>query len=127
MPKENLRKSLDDAITFQKLTETYRAVVRQVLDGNPQTNDELTIVMIAAHNGMGRILVALYNAIELINERIAVYGNGEGVEKRLMAKWEEDGKTDLNDDQMEKESEEYQDSDGDDEEYRDEWEMPPNE
>ncbi len=119
--KEKLRQSLDDALGVQRMTQTYRAVIRQLLETHPETNDELTIVMIAAHNGMGKILVALYNAIEVIRERMEIHGDGEGLEKRLLADFKEDGKTDLNDDQMEEESEEYQDSDGDGEEYRDEW------
>lgn len=122
--KEKLRQSLDDALGVQKITQTYRAVIRQLLNTHPETNDELTIVMIAAYNGLGRILVALYSAIEIINERISVHGDSEGLEKKLVANFHEDGKTDLNDDEMEEETEEYQDSDGDDDEYRDEWEMP---
>lgn len=124
MLHENLRKSLDDALMFQKLTSTYRTIVRQTLNNNPQTNDELTILMIMAHNGMGRVLVELYKVVEIIQERMSVYGDGEGLKKQLAASFKEDGVPDLTDDQMEEEKEEYQDGDNDDE-YRDEWELPP--
>lgn len=92
-----------------------------MLNAHPEVNDELTIVMLSAHNGLGKILVALYSAIEVITERISIHGNGSGLDKQLMAKWEEDGEVDLGDDQMEEEVEEYQDDEG--EEYRDEWEL----
>ena len=122
--RENLRKSLDDALTFQKLTATYRTIVRQMLNANPEINDELTVLMIMAHNGMGRVLVEIYKVVEIIQERMSVFGDGEGMRKQLAASFKEDGANDLTDDQMEDEREEYQDGD-DDDEYRDEWELPP--
>lgn len=93
--KEQLRQSLDDAIGIQKMTQTYRAVIRQLLQTHPETNDELTIVMISAHNGLGKILVALYQAIEIIQERIAIHGNGEGIEKKLLAQFKEEDDMDI--------------------------------
>jgi len=111
MPKENLRKSLDDALTFQRLNETYRAVIRQVINANPEVNDELTIIMITAHNGIGKILVELFKVIEILQERISVFGDGDGVDKRLYAQFTKDGLNDLPDD--EEEREEYENPNGD--------------
>ena len=73
---------------------------------------------------MGRVLVELYKVVEIIQERMSVYGDGEGLKKQLAASFKEDGVPDLTDEQMEEEKEEYQDGDNDDE-YRDEWELPP--
>lgn len=118
--KENLRQSLDDALAFQRLVETFRKVIKQMLESNPNVSDELTILMIVSHNGLGNVLVKLFEVIEIINERIFIYGNGEGLDKKLAASFEEDGQHDLVDDQMEEPQDEYID---DDEDYQDEWEL----
>lgn len=109
MPKERLRESLDDALAFQRLCITLRQVIRQMLDTHPCVNDELTIVMITTHNGLGNILVQLYGAIEIIQERMLTHGDGEGIEKKLLAQFKEEN------DNEEEEYEDYQYEDPNDE------------
>lgn len=119
--KENLIKSSEVAIMFQKLTTTYRDVIRHVLEHNPNLNDELSIVMMMAHNGMGKILVEIFNRMEVIAERIRIFGQ-EGLEKDVSVSFELDGENDLND-TGEEPQDEYLDG-TDDDEYKDEWELP---
>ena len=91
MKKENLRKSLDTALMYQNLIEVFRNVVRDELTNNDDINDGLTIVMMVGHNGLGNILIKLQDVIETIQERIDIFGDGDGFPKQTKASFEQDG------------------------------------
>ncbi len=80
--KEQLRLSLDKALEFQELLIGFRNVIRKTSELNPQLNDGLVILMTGVYNGLGRTLLEMDEQVELINERIAIYGNGEGMVKQ---------------------------------------------
>lgn len=106
--KEKLRKSLDIAIMFQKLNDVHRNACRQVIEEIPELNDGLSLLMVTAHNGLGKIQVQLYKHIELLTERIAIYGDGDGVEKQILIDFKGDGEDDSFDEgEVEDEDEGY--------------------
>ena len=80
---ENLRESLDTALMFEKLITTFRSIVKQTLEKHPDLSDGLSLLLVVAHNGLGRVLGILKGQIETIQERISIYGNGEGMKKQI--------------------------------------------
>lgn len=119
---EQLRESLDTALMFQKLMDVFRDVVSKTLEDNPLTNDELSLLMVTAYNGMGRVKIQLANVIGLINERMSWMGDGDGIEKMMQANFFNDGIEDFGYD--EPTQDEWHQSDASDEdEYQDEWEI----
>lgn len=118
MPKENLAKSIDTAITFQKLLEQSRTILRQLVDQTPELNDEVILLMVGTHNGLGSMLVKLFEVMELLTQRKAIFGD-EGIEKKLAARFQEDDEPDEPETPPETPDEEadyYDDSDDDEEE-----------
>ena len=85
--REDLELSIDTAITFQKLMETFRDIVRQQVRGKP-LNDELSYLMLTAHNGLGNMLVNLFANMEQLTERKSVFGK-EGLEKQILVTFED--------------------------------------
>ena len=115
--RENLRESLDTAIMFQKLIEVFRDVVRQEVNKHPEINDELTLLMVTAHNGLGKTITELYSVIEIITERISVFGDGDGLTKILVGNFVNDGNEDYGDTYDQPEQEE------DIDEWMREWDL----
>ena len=121
MKKENLSKSLKMAEMYQNLIEVFRNVVKEELTKNDDINDGLTVVMMVGHNGLGHILVKLHEIIETTDERIDIFGDGDGFPKQTKAGFSRDGKEDFTDN-GEEEEDDWHESD-DPENYRDEWEI----
>jgi len=119
--RENLRISLDTALKFQDLVKIFRRVTREEMqEHREQLNDELTLTMMIAFNGLGKISVQIYNAIEIITERINIHSDGDGLEKALIGNFMNDGEEDFGDTYDEPEEDEY---DVDLEEFMQEWNL----
>ena len=111
---------------FQKLIEIFRTAVKEEIEDNKEVlNDELTLTMMIIFNGLGNVMVQNFNVIEILKERISVYGNGEGLEKKLVGNFINDGEEDFSD-TYDEPQDEYHDSD-DPENYRDEWDIDDDE
>lgn len=129
--KEKLRVSLDTALMYQKLVDTFRDVVEMEFVGNPNANiegkkdilnDELSLLMLSAFNGLGTTKIRLADVIELINERMSWMGDGDGIEKLMQPNFFNDGKEEFGYD--EPPQDEWHQSDASDEdELRDEWDI----
>lgn len=70
--------------------EAFRDIVCQQSNGKP-LNDELSLLMLTAYNGMGTVLVQLFAVVEQLTERKSVFGK-EGMEKLMMLQYQ-DGET----------------------------------
>lgn len=127
MLREQLRESLDTALMFQKLMDTFRDVVELELKNHPSTNDELSLLMATAYNGLGNVKIQLFNVVGLINERISWMGEDEGIKKLVPPlKSYSDGTEDfLIGDEL-PEDEWHQSDASDEDEFRDEWEIEEN-
>ena len=104
--KEDLRKSLDTMLMFEKLIGTFRMVVKRELEDNQDINDELMVTMVITHSGLGSILVELDKVAEIIQNRMSWYGEGGeeakggdgiGFNKKLLPNFFNDGEEDFGD------------------------------
>lgn len=84
--KEDLRKSLDTALRFQKMLEANLDICEKLCKENPDLNDGLEILITGLHNGTGNILVKLVAQIELIAELLEVLGE-QGFDKQIRSQF----------------------------------------
>ena len=120
---EKLRESLDTAMMFQKLMDTFRDVVEVELKNHPTTNDELSLLMATAYNGLGGVKVHLFNVVGILNERISWMGNDDGLEKLIPPLLSYDDGSQEYIITEEPQDEWHQSDASDEDEYRDEWEI----
>jgi len=83
--REKLRRSLDSALQFEKLIELFqRAIKEEIEDEGNILSDELEVIMMSAYSRAEYLYHHLDEAVALINERRSVFGDGEGLEKRIL-------------------------------------------
>ncbi len=83
MPKEKLRESLDIALMLQKIIEKILVVLNRAAKKTPQLNDGLTQLFVDFSNFLFNIHKRLDEQVDLINERILIFGDGERAEKEI--------------------------------------------
>lgn len=84
--KENLDTSIDLALRLRKMCETARKICQDVIEQNPDINDELSLLVVGLYNGVGNVQVKLDDHLALLSERMSILGK-EGVEKKLQIKF----------------------------------------
>ena len=83
MPKEKLRESLDIALMLQKIIKKILVVLNRAAKETPQLNDGLSQLLVDFSNFLFNIHKRLDEQVDLINERILIFGDGEGAEKEI--------------------------------------------
>lgn len=86
--KENLDSSIDLALRLRKMCETARKICQEVIEQNPDINDELSVLVAGLYNGVGNVQVKLDDHLALLSERMSIMGK-EGVEKLLNIQFKE--------------------------------------